>query len=96
MASTLDDEFRKTLRDFGAGAGGANESYALTTIRIVAANIDGDEDVWTLTAAEAEARSRKYRLMAAYALRGAAICDDHADSVDNEPVVLPSLALPIP
>jgi len=95
MASTLDDEYRKMMRDFAAGASGANEPYALTTIRVVAANMDSDADVWTLTAAEAESRARKYRLMAAYALRGAVICDEHADGVGNEPVVLPSLALSI-
>jgi len=87
MASTLDDEYRKMMRDFAAGANGANEPYALTTIRVVAANMDSDADVWTLTAQEAEARGRKYRLMAAYALRGAAICDDHADDVRAEPIV---------
>ncbi len=78
MASTLDDEFKKTMRDFAAGANGANEPFALTTIRVVAANMDSDADVWTLTTAEAESRARKYRLLSAYALRGAAICDDHA------------------
>ena len=77
MATTLDEEFRKTLRDHAQTATGANERYALTTVRLVAANIDGDDDVWTLTAQEAEARARKYRLIAAYALRGAAFCDDH-------------------
>jgi hypothetical protein len=95
MASTLDDEFRKTLRDFATGASGANEQYALTTIRVVAANIDGDTDVWTLTAAEAESRARKYRLAAAYALRGAAICDEHADDVRADPITMPSLTLSI-
>lgn len=77
MASTLDDEYRKMLKDFAAGASVANERYALTTIRVVAANMDGDADVWTLDAAEAERRGNKFRLMAAYALRGAAICDEH-------------------
>lgn len=78
MATTLDDEFRKTLAEFAPGAERANERYALTTVRIVAANIDEDADVWTMTSDEAEKRARKFRLMAAYALRGAAICDDHA------------------
>ena len=77
MASTLDDEFRKTMKDFAAGASVANERYALTTIRVVAANVDGDEDVWTLDTVEADRRASKYRLIAAHALRGAAICDEH-------------------
>ena len=88
MASALDDEFRKTMRDFAAGASGANEPYALTTIRVVSANIDGDADVWTLTAAEAESRARKYRMLSAYALRGAAICDEHADAVRADPITV--------
>jgi hypothetical protein len=80
MATTLDEEFRKVLRDHAAGANKANERYALNTIRIVAANMDGDEEIWTLSPEDAEKRARKYRLMAAYALRGAAICDDHAQA----------------
>ena len=96
MASTLDDEYRKSMSRFAADTIMASEPYALTTIRVVAENIDGDEDVWNLTAAEAESRARKYRMISAYALRGAAHCDDHAADVGNEPVVLPSLALPIP
>lgn len=81
MATTLDEEFRKTLRDHAAGAGTANERFALTTVRLVSDNIDADAEVWTLSAAEAESRARKYRLAAAYALRGAAICDDHVEEV---------------
>jgi hypothetical protein len=78
--TTLDEEFRKTLRDHAPNAGIANERYALNTIRIVSTNIDGDEEIWNLSAAEAESRARKYRLVAAYALRGAAICDDHVEA----------------
>lgn len=78
MATTLDDEFKKALRDHAHGANGANERYSLTTVRIVAANIDGDDEVWTLSAEEAEKRAAKFRLIAAYSLRGAAICDDRA------------------
>jgi hypothetical protein len=81
---TLDEEFRKTLRDHAAGASGANERFALTTVRLVADNIDGDVEIWTFTAQEAEARARKYRLVAAYALRGAAICEDHANDARVE------------
>jgi hypothetical protein len=79
MATTLDEEFQKVLRDHAAGASRANERFALTTVRIVSTNIDGDEEIWNLSAAEAESRARKYRLAAAYALRGAAICDDRAN-----------------
>lgn len=95
MASTLDDEYRKMMKAFAAGASAANEQYVLNTIKLAAATIDGDEDVWTLTAAEAEKRQRKYLMVAAHALRGAAICEDHVADVGNEPIVLPSLALPI-
>lgn len=84
------------MKRFAANTIAASEPYALTTIRVVAENIDGDEEIWTLTAAEAESRARKYRMVAAHALRGAALCDDHADSVANEPITLPSLTLPIP
>ena len=83
MASTLDDEFRKVMKDFAAGASVANERYALTTIRVVAANMDGDEDIWTLTPAEAEKRQRKYLMISAYALRGAALCEDHVAAHDS-------------
>jgi hypothetical protein len=78
MATTLDDEFKMALRDHAHGANGANERYVLSTVRIVSANIDGDEEIWNLSAAEAEKRAAKFRLMAAYSLRGAAICDDRA------------------
>jgi hypothetical protein len=90
MATTLDDEFRRTMKDHAAGATGANEPYALTTIRVVAHNIDGDEEIWNLTSAEAEKRARRYRLIAAHALQGAALCDDHADAVRVQPVVVAS------
>lgn len=82
MATTLDEEFRKTLRDH-AQATSANERFALTTIRVVATNVDADEELWTMSAAEADKRARKYRLMAAYALRGAAICDDRVDAAQQ-------------
>lgn len=95
MASTLDDEFRKTMRDFAAGANGANERFSLASIRTISTNMDSDEEVWTLTAAEAEKRGGRYRLIAAYALRGAAICDDHADDVRAEPIATQSLMLSI-
>lgn len=78
MSTTLDDEYRKTLTEFANGASAANEPFALTSVRIVGNNIDGDADVWLLSSAEAEARARKFRLVAAYALRGAAVCDDRA------------------
>lgn len=81
MATTLDEEFRKTMAEFAAGANGANERFSLNTVRLVADNIDADQEVWTLTADEAEKRARKYRLISAYAARGAAICDEHADDM---------------
>lgn len=81
MATTLDDEFRKTMAEFAQGAEAANERFSLTTVRIVATNIDSDEEIWSLTAAEAEKRGRKFRLIAAYALRGAALCDDHVSDM---------------
>jgi len=87
MATTLDDEYRKTLAEFARGANGANETFALNTIRIVSANLDGDADIWTLSAAEAEERAKRYRLISAYALRGAAICDDHAKAHSAETLV---------
>lgn len=77
--TTLDEEYRKALAEFATGATGANERYSLNTVRIVAENIDGDAEVWTLSAAEAETRARKFRLAATYALRGAAICDERAN-----------------
>ena len=76
--TTLDEEFRKTMAEFGAGASAANERFALTSVRIVAANVDGDVDIWTLSSDEAASRARTYRLMGAYALRGAAVCDERA------------------
>lgn len=84
MATTLDEEYRKTLKEFATGAQVANEAFSLTTIRVVASNIDGDEDIWTLTAEEAEKRARKYRMVSAYAARGAAICDDRAKEARGE------------
>lgn len=80
MATTLDEEFRKTLKDHAAGASGVSEGYALASIRAVSINMDGDDEIWTLTAAEAEKRARKYRLIAAYALRGAVVCENHASA----------------
>jgi hypothetical protein len=76
--TTLDDEYKKTLAEF-AHAESANERYAQNTVKLVAAQMDGDEEVWGLSAEEAEKRARKYRLISAYALRGAAVCDDWAE-----------------
>ena len=81
---TLDEEFRKTMSEFGAGASAANERFALNSVRIVAANVDADADVWMLSADEAASRARKYRLMGAYALRGAAVCDERAAEARGE------------
>ncbi len=92
--TTLDEEFRKTLKDFAAGAKLVDEPYVLATVRLVADRIDGDEEVWTLTSEEAEKRAGKYRLIAAYAARGAALCDDHANDVRAEPIALQALLQP--
>jgi hypothetical protein len=81
VKTTLDEEFRKTMRDHAAGAPGANERFALTTVRLMADSIDGDAEIWTLTAQEAESRARRYRMVAAYALQGAALCDDHGNDM---------------
>jgi hypothetical protein len=75
MATTLDEEFQKTLQEF-AHADGANARYSLATVRLVAESIDGDADIWSMSADEADRLARRYRLMAAYSARGAAICDD--------------------
>jgi radical SAM superfamily enzyme with C-terminal helix-hairpin-helix motif len=90
MATTLDEEFRKTMAEFAAGATVANERFSLTSVRIVATNIDADAEVWSLTAAEAEKRARKYRLVAAYALRGAALCDDHVSEMQAMVAEIPA------
>jgi hypothetical protein len=81
---TLDEEFRKTMAEFGAGASVANERFSLNSVRLVAANVDGDADIWTLSAEEAASRAKKYRLMGAYALRGAAVCDERAAEARGE------------
>lgn len=82
--TTLDVQFRKVLRDH-AQVAGASERFALTSVRLLATNLDVDTDVDALTSDDADRRARRYRLIAAYALRGASICDDHADSV-REPI----------
>lgn len=83
MGTTLDDEFKKTLAEF-RHAESANERYAQNTVKIVAAQMDGDDEVWNLSASEAESRARKYRLIAAHAARGAALCDDRAEEARKE------------
>ena len=91
MATTLDEEFRKTMREFGAGASVANERYCLNTVRIVSTNIDEDERIWTLTGAEAESRAKKFRLMGVCSLRAAAICDERAAEAREETLVSATL-----
>lgn len=88
--ATLDDEFKKTLAEHARGVAKVDEGFAFATVRLMVDSIDSEEEIWTLTAAEAEKRARKLRMVAAHSLRVAAICDEHADAVSLEPIVVSS------
>lgn len=79
MDEDLMSEYLRAVRE-NKLAHTADEGYALATVGAQAIMLCDEEPLIALTGDEAALRARLLRAIAAYALRGAQLCDHHASA----------------